>query len=157
MNSQINEFKSEIRRLKQEKETEEKRSKVLKDTVNNQSVSIDLHLKKIAELEKVVEDNRASGICKERIVDLEASLSKLETLYNTVLSKLGTTEKDLHSNKQKLEITERINSELENKIEQLKETIQEKERENAAHVDLVKQVLEKSGENDNSKLIKLNL
>lgn len=150
LNSQINDFKNEIRRLKQENDTAEKRSKVLKHTVDSQSASIDLHLKKIAELEKIVEDNRASGISQDRILDLESSLSNQETLYNTVLSKLGTAEKDVQSTKQKLLKSERSNSELIKKIEQLNETIQEKEKENAAHVDLVKQVLEKSGENVNS-------
>ena len=82
---QITQLKNEISGLKQEKITEEKRMVMLKNTSQKQADTIDLQNQKLASLEKVVADNKASGVSKERIVELEASIEKRENLYNSVL------------------------------------------------------------------------
>ena len=121
--------------------------KVLKDTGDKQATTIDLQLKKIAELEKIVAEYKSSDISKETVLNLEAALSNQENLYNSVLGKLGVTEKELQANKEKLLKSEKENSVGVCKLAEAQETIKEKEKEIAAHVDLVKKVLEEANAN----------
>lgn len=137
---QLSELKSTISQLEQEKKTEQQRIEVLKDTGAKQASTIKLKDQKISELEKEIND---SGINKQHIIDLQASLEKQESLYNSVLSKLATTEKELDACRLKLLNREEANSDLTKKVEELKISIELKEKENDAHVQLVSEIIDK--------------
>ena len=69
-------LRSEVKDLKQDKSLEVQRAQVLKRTNEKQAETINLKDKKIAELEKIIQDNKSSGVSKERLLELETSLEK---------------------------------------------------------------------------------
>ena len=145
---QAHSMKEELKVAKQEKESAEKRAKAMKATEEKQLTTVALQVKKIATLQLEVEKKKDPEVSKERIEELKESLVKQENLYNSVLSKLSTAEKQFQGDKVKMKKAEKSYASLEAQNIELQKAIEEKEKEMAAHVEIVSKIIESEDSND---------
>ena len=128
MMTTVNELKQDLEKGKTEKENKDERIKEL-IMENNKLTALNIM-------------GKTSDADKEKISTLESSLAEREKMFNTVLEKLGSSEKDLKACKVNLNIKEEEIALLKDKIDSLEKEAVVNKKEMASHVEIVSKIIE---------------
>ena len=142
LTGQVNSLKCELKAAKQEKEIAEKRAKSMKETQDKQAKTIELQAEKIKEIKQKVDDQNDPELSKEKITELEKALISKETLYNSVITKMSSMDKEQQGNKVKLQKAESEIHNRDKKIAELQNKMNVKDKEIASHVEVVSKIIE---------------